>query len=88
MSLGINQFILQEESKFKFNGYLKEEEKITFFFNNSLYTLIQLYIDDEEVKENIIIDNNKIMIINKKISNKLMNYKLNFRNNEEIILTI
>lgn len=88
LALGINQFTLQGESKFKFKGYLKEEEKITFFFNNSLYNLIQLYIDDEEIKENIIIDNNKIMIINKKISNKLVKYKLNFRNNEEIILTV
>lgn len=41
LSLGINQFTLQGESKFKFNGYLKEEEKITFFFNSSLYNLIQ-----------------------------------------------
>lgn len=87
LSLGIIQLIKNETLKnINFNGYIKNENYIVLYFDELKQRFVDIYINDNLIKDNLVITKNKIIV--KTYKNQINKYKINFTNNEELLLTV
>lgn len=88
LSLGMIQIIKNnKQSTIKFNGYLKQKQETTLYFEKIQNKFSNITINDVKIIKDIILTELGITIKNRD-NNQIENYKINFSNNEEFILTI